>query len=277
MSIAVSILILLNLFISYKGMKEDSFFDAYVFEIDKIRINREYVRLISSSFLHLSWPHLLFNMFSLYAFGTGLEISMGPLFFLIVYFLSAFGGDLLSLFIHRNDGSYRAAGASGAVCGIIFACIALNPGMSIGFFFIPIGIPAWIYGIAYILYTIYGIHSKRGNVGHDAHLGGALLGMIYAVLTHPETMQTNLLPIALILVTGLGFILLIIQKPEILVLGFRPKKRTYDNIDEKYNLERKLQQEEIDAILDKIARKGIGSLTTKEKQILDNNSRHMKS
>ncbi len=276
MSIAVSLLIFLNIVISWKGMNDEAFFDAWVFEVDKIRINRDYKRLVSSTFLHLSWGHLFFNMFSLYAFGTGLEVTQGPVFLLGIYFLSGIGGDLLALFVHRHDSSYRSAGASGAVCGVIFGCIALNPGMGIGFFLIPFSIPAWIYGIFYILYTIYGVHTRRGNVGHDAHLGGALLGMILAVSVHPEVLQTNLIPIALMLVPGLGFIILLIKKPEILILGIGTKKKAYTTLDEKYNLERKQQQDEINRILDKIAKTGISSLSAREKQILDTHSRHLK-
>jgi membrane associated rhomboid family serine protease len=273
MTLLVTLLIILNLLVSYQGLKNQAFFEANAFWIDKILINKEYKRLITSGFLHVSWPHLLFNMFTLYAFGTGLEVGEGIFFVGITYLISLVGGNLLALFIHRNQSDYRAAGASGAVSGLVFACIALFPGMHISFFFIPIQIPGWIYGTLFMLYTIYGIRSALGNVGHDAHLGGAVCGMIFAIGIHPEVLRTNLLPILVMLVPSLAFILVILNKPEILIIGLNPKKKEYHNIDEKYNMERKAKQDEIDRILDKIAQHGIKSLSAKEKALLDEHAR----
>src|SRR5437868_12777960 len=106
------ILILCNVIVSYYGFKDSVFFDSYKFNVDSILVDKEYKRLISSGFLHGSWTHLAFNMMSLYAFSEVLEMSIGPVKFLIIYFASLLGGNLLSLFVHRNNGNYSAIGAS---------------------------------------------------------------------------------------------------------------------------------------------------------------------
>jgi membrane associated rhomboid family serine protease len=264
------ILIIINVAFSYKGFTNGLFFDGYKFEVDKILINKDYKRLVTSGFLHVSWTHLIFNMISLYAFSGLLETQIGGGKFLLVYFASLIGGDLLSLFVHKNHGDYNAVGASGAVSGIIFASIALFPGMGVGFFGLPFSIPSWLYGILYILYSIYGIQSSKDNIGHDAHLGGALVGMTVALLIQPAAFLENYLTILVIAVPTIVFIYLIITRPQILLVDnfyFKTHKNYY-SVDHKYNEEKVTKQKEIDKILDKINKKGIESLNSKEKEIL---------
>ena len=134
------ILIIVTVLFSYAGFSNGSFFNRYEFEIEKNLIYREYRRLISSGFLHVGWTHLILNMLSLYAFYGSVESSLGSIFLLLVYFTSLVGGNLFALYIHRNHGNYSAVGASGAVSGIIFAAIALFPGIRIGFLGIPFSI-----------------------------------------------------------------------------------------------------------------------------------------
>lgn len=268
--IAGLILIIANIAFSYKGFTNQTFFDGYKFEVDRILINKDYLRLVTSGFLHLGWAHLVFNMLSLYAFSGLIESSLGVLKFSIIYFASLIGGNLFSLFIHRNHGDYSSAGASGAICGIIFASIALFPGMGIGFFGLPLSIPGWLYGIIYVLYSIYGIKSQKDNVGHTAHLGGALIGMAVALLMVPSAFSENYLTILLIAVPTIAFIYSVIARPQILLLGnfsVKPHRNHY-SIDHKYNEEKNNNQHEIDKILDKISRKGLDSLNKKEKEKL---------
>src|SRR5688500_14005690 len=96
------VIIAINVLVSIRGFNNHIFFDRFKFEVDKILIEKQYYRLFTSSFLHVSWPHLIFNMISLYAFSDFLELGFGSLPFLIIYFASMLGGDLLALFIHRH-------------------------------------------------------------------------------------------------------------------------------------------------------------------------------
>ncbi|HVV03598.1 MAG TPA: rhomboid family intramembrane serine protease, partial [Puia sp.] len=114
-SIFLFLLIIANILVSYKGLTNRRFFEGYEFQVDRILMNKDYRRLVTSGFLHVSWTHLLFNMFSLYFFSGPVESGLGPLGFLLVYFVSLIGGNLLTLFIHRRHGDYSSVGASGAV------------------------------------------------------------------------------------------------------------------------------------------------------------------
>lgn len=272
------ILIIVNIAVSYKGFTNETFFDGYKFEVDKITINKDYKRLVTSGFLHVSWMHLIFNMISLYVFSGLVESSLGGFKFLIIYFASLIGGNLLSLLVNRNNGDYSAVGASGAVCGIIFASIALFPGVGIGFFLLPLSIPGWLYGILFVLFSIYGIKSKKDNIGHEAHLGGALIGMIVALMMEPYAFLENYLTILIIAVPTVAFIYVIVKKPHFLLVDnfyFKTHTKHY-SIDHKYNEERNINQKEIDRILDKISKRGMGSLSRKEKKKLEEYSRSVR-
>ncbi|BAV07955.1 Membrane associated serine protease, rhomboid family [Filimonas lacunae] len=269
------ILIVLNFLISNKGFSSRAFFDKYKFQVSSILVGREYVRFISSGFLHVGWQHLIFNMITLLLFSSSMENVIGSIPFLAIYFAGLAGGGLLALFIHRNHNDYSAVGASGAVCGVVFASIALFPGSDIGFFGIPFGIPTWLYGTAYILYSIYGIRSAKDNIGHEAHLGGALVGMITAIIMYPVVLQTNAFTIALITIPAILFIIFITVRPHSLLVDNSFFKSSHNiTIDHKYNIERNIQRQEIDRILDKINERGMNSLTRQEKERLEEYSKH---
>lgn len=265
------ILIIANLVISYKGFTNFTFFERYKFNVDDVLLRKEYIQLVSSGFLHVNWPHFMFNMFSLYVFSGPLEYRLGELPFLFIYLISLLGGNLFALFIHRNHGDYSAVGASGAVCGIIFAGIALFPGMEIGFILLPFSFPSWIYGALFVGYSIYGIRSGKDNIGHEAHLGGALIGMLTALFFQPNAWFQNYGVILLILVPTIIFIYFLIYKPHVLWIDvpfFQTKKKSL-SIDQKYNTNRANKQKELDALLDKVGKKGYEGLSKKEKQKLN--------
>jgi peptidoglycan/LPS O-acetylase OafA/YrhL len=143
-------------------------------------------------------------------------------------------------------------GASGAVCGIIFAGIAIFPGMQIGLFLLPISIPAWIFGLGFVLYSIFGIRSRINNAGHDAHLAGALVGMIIAICMVPGSFEQNLLAILAVTVPALAFIIIIATRPHVLLTNeniFNKKEIKYHSIDHRYNAEKAELQREVDRIL----------------------------
>jgi membrane associated rhomboid family serine protease len=263
------ILIIINVFFSYRGFKNHFFFDRFKFEVEKVTLYKDYKRLITAGFLHVGWTHLIFNMLSLYFFYGMIENYLGGLKFLAIYFSSLIGGNLLSLMIYRRQGDYSSVGASGAICGVMFAAIALFPGIRIFF------IPGWLYGLLYVGITIYGIRSKRDNIGHEAHLGGALIGMMVALLMHPRALSDNTLTILIITVPTLIFIYMIITRPHILLVDnmFFKTHTDHYSIDHRYNEEKSSQQKEIDRILDKISSRGMGSLTRKERQMLEEYSK----
>ncbi|RXR16339.1 rhomboid family intramembrane serine protease [Flavobacterium amnicola] len=179
-----------NILISYKGFNDLSFFRKNEFHIGSIRAGEQF-RMVSSGFLHGDWAHLFFNMFSLYMFGPEVIDSFGPLSFILIYFVSLVAGSLLTLSFHNNDINYRAVGASGAVTGIVYSAILLHPDMSLYLYFIPIPIPGYIFGIGYLLYSIYGMKAQNDNIGHVAHFGGAIGGYTTTLIKEPNMFVDN--------------------------------------------------------------------------------------
>lgn len=267
------VLIAVNVAFSYKGLSDRVFFDQYKFEVNRILKYKEYRRLITSGFLHVSWLHLILNMLSLFLFTTFMG-NLNGISFLIIYFTSMIGGDLLALLIHRQHGDYTSVGASGAICGIIFSSIALFPAMKL-YLFGLLPLPGWLFGIAYVLYSIYGIRNKQDNIGHEAHLGGALMGMIVAVLLEPNAFANNYISILLITTPVIIFIYLMVARPQLLMIGnyYDTTRSSYYDVDDHYNEEKVNRQHELDRLLDKIGKSGIDSLSKKEKQRLDDLSR----
>ncbi len=179
--------------VSFKGFSDTDFFRKYEFHVGSVRAG-EQIRMITSGFLHLDIMHLAFNMITLYFFAPIVLQNLGNIYFLYIYFGSMVSGSLLTLYMHKNEYSYRAIGASGAVTGIIYSSILLYPDNKIYLIFLPFedfGIPGYVFGIGYLLYSIYGMKAKRDNIGHTAHFGGAIGGYIITLIREPSLFQTN--------------------------------------------------------------------------------------
>jgi membrane associated rhomboid family serine protease len=199
-------IIIANVLMSLKGFSDRLFFDKYKFQIGAI--NRgEKIRMLSSAFLHVDYLHLILNMYVLYIFAPIIIGNLGVLKFIIIYVGSLFAGNLLTLTFHKKELYYSAVGASGAVAGIIYAGILLNPDMTLMMFPLPIPIPGYIFGIGYLLYSIYGMKKQLGNVGHSAHLGGAIGGYGLMLLVHPQVFTNSLFTV---IILGVPIVLLLL-------------------------------------------------------------------
>ncbi len=185
------LIILINVIVSYKGFGDQIFFEKYKFQISPI-LNGEKIRMLTSGFLHVDTSHLLFNMLTLYFFAGPVINYVGVPKFLAIYFGSLLAGSLFALNFHKKEPYYSAVGASGAVMGVVYAAIMLNPGMSLYMFFIPIPIPAYVFGVGYLLYSIFGMKNRWGNIGHSAHIGGAIGGFLLTIILYPAVITTNL-------------------------------------------------------------------------------------
>jgi membrane associated rhomboid family serine protease len=197
MNTVLLLLIAINCIVSFKGFSDLAFFRKYEFHIGSIRAG-EQIRMITSAFLHADLGHLFFNMFTLYMFAPVVIEYFNAPSFLIIYFGSLVFGSLLTLLFHKDDYSYRAIGASGAVTGILYSAILLQPDMSLYLFFIPIPIPAYLFGIGYLLYSIYGMKAKNDNIGHTAHFGGAIGGFLITIVKEPQLLTENTLMVVLL-------------------------------------------------------------------------------
>jgi len=149
---------------------------------------RQYERLLTHGFIHADLTHLVFNMVALYAFGRGIERLftpyIGALGFLLFY-LSAIVVAILPTYLrHRHDPHYRSLGASGGVSAVVFAMVLINPWSMLLVFFIPM--PAVVFGVVYIAYSIWMDRRGGDNINHSAHLWGAGYGMLFTVLMEPQ-------------------------------------------------------------------------------------------
>ncbi|QCW99995.1 rhomboid family intramembrane serine protease [Aggregatimonas sangjinii] len=197
MNIATIAIIAVNVLVSLKGFNDQGFFERYKFGIKEIQSGQK-DRMLTSGFLHVDMTHLLFNMLTLYFFADVVISAFGPLKFVGIYFISLVAGSLLGFFFHKDEPYYSAVGASGAVTGILYAAILLQPQMGLYLFFIPIPIPAYVFGIGYLLYSIYGMKSRSDNIGHTAHFGGAIGGFATTLLFAPGLLVENSLMVGLL-------------------------------------------------------------------------------
>lgn len=189
-------IILANVLISFKGFNDEYFFRKYQFHVGSIRSGEQF-RMISSGFLHVDLVHLAFNMIALYSFAPVVLEEFGNTGFLLIYAGSLIFGSLLTMVFHSNEYSYSAVGASGAVTGIIYSSILIYPGMTVGIFGV-IPMPAYIFGIVYLLYSIYGMKAKNDNIGHTAHFGGAIGGYAITLIKEPMLFQRSTLMVILL-------------------------------------------------------------------------------
>lgn len=180
-------LILVNCAASFYAFSNNEFMEKNLFHVGPIVNRREWHRMITSGFLHGGVFHLLVNMYVLFNFGGILEPYLGTGKFLFIYMISLLGGNLWALMENRRNSLYRALDASGATAGIIMSFTLFLPMATLGFFFIPA--PAVIWAIVLIVGSA--ILAQRPNkvIGHEAHLGGALAGILATIAVHPEALS----------------------------------------------------------------------------------------
>ncbi len=189
------LLLILNVLISgYALFADQSLVERLSFKPRRILGQGEYYRLITAGFVHVGLTHLLFNMITLYYFGPPLEVLLGSVKFMLLYFGAELLAHGLSLLLHRNNASYAAVGASGAISGVLFGFILFYPSAPIYIFFIPIGIPAFVFAFAYVALSIYAMkqasaNGMTGGIAHEAHIGGALGGLLLTILLEPRSLQ----------------------------------------------------------------------------------------
>jgi len=194
----------LNVYFSYKGFNDPVFFNKYKFNPSYIK-KGEKIRYISSAFLHVDTTHLIVNMFTLYFFIDSVIYRVGSISFLIIYFASLIFGNWITYRINQNKLNYNAVGASGAVMGVVYSAILLNPDMTLIFFIIPM--PGYLFGLGYLFYSIYSMNSVNDNIGHEAHLGGAIAGFFTTILISPMVLLTNIFTVFILLIPIIYFYL----------------------------------------------------------------------
>ncbi len=219
MALITIIIIAVTVIFSLRAFNNYALFDRFKFQPQAITRGKQYDRLLTSGFLHVDMTHLLFNMLTLFFFANvvigffarsmGNDIATGSVLFAVLYLLAIIGGNLLALLFQKNNPNYSAVGASGGVSGILFASIVVYPDLQLYLFF-ALPIKGWLFAILYLGYSVYGVQKQLGNIGHEAHLGGAIVGLVFPLIFAPYLFEQNmiyilgmLIPIAVLLVMAI--------------------------------------------------------------------------
>lgn len=188
MSITIS-LIALNVLVSVVTLyAAPQLFNKFMLKPYRTVREKTWYELVSSGFLHAGMGHLFLNMFVLFFFGLVLERTIGQGHFLALYFTGLIVSGLPSLYTQKDNPEFATVGASGAVEGVLFGFIFLFPLDPIYIMFIPIGIPAIIFGVLFLVYSVYASR-KEGKINHQAHIAGALWGVVYLIVFVPNTID----------------------------------------------------------------------------------------
>jgi membrane associated rhomboid family serine protease len=191
------IILVLTTIISFLSFNNSRLMDALIFWPPAISMRRQYYRFLTCGFIHADLMHLAFNMITLYFFGRGLELFyMGRLglqhyYFTLLYLSAIVVANIPSYLKQHDNYNYRSLGASGGVCAVLFAFILIDPWETLQLFGL-VDVPAIAYAVLFLVYTIY--MSRRGgdNVNHDAHLWGAIYGIVFTIIAHPRVVNTFL-------------------------------------------------------------------------------------
>jgi len=180
------LLIGINVIFSIIGFSNKTMLDKTIMWPYGVKRKNEYYRFITSGFLHADWIHLFFNMFTLFFFGISIENRFsaeglgGNISYLVLYFAALIISDLPGYLKHKDDPNYRSLGASGAVSAVVFAAIVFDPWSSI-YLYGAIKISAALYAVLFILYCVYMGRKNHDNINHDAHIWGAVFGLIFTL------------------------------------------------------------------------------------------------
>jgi len=191
--------------ISFRALKNALLFNRLKFNVKAVQ-DGEFYRLLTAGFIHVDYQHLLFNGFTLSIFGGNVLYGLGIVNFTLLYLISLLTGNVLALYYHRKNPYYTAVGASGAIMGIVYSSILMFPEMKLAFIFFPIPMPAYVFGVGYLIYTLFGIKSQNDGIGHTAHFGGAIGGVLCTLIFDPlvfeKSFYTLLLMIGITVIAG---------------------------------------------------------------------------
>jgi membrane associated rhomboid family serine protease len=193
-SIVTFVLIAVTVLVSWQAFERPRLLERLILWPPAIDRRKEFDRLVTHGFIHADWQHLLFNMITLFFFGRLVEGAFMPYigaFGFVLFYLSAILVAILPTYLrHRHDPNYRSLGASGAVSAVLFAFILIQPWSLIFVFFVPI--PAILYAVLYIGYSIWMDKHGGDNINHSAHLWGAGYGVLFTVMMEPRVVGSFL-------------------------------------------------------------------------------------
>jgi membrane associated rhomboid family serine protease len=187
-------IIIATAILSFKCFKDSQMMSKWLFSPYRVKHSNELHRFVSHMFIHADLSHLLFNMISLFMFGEMIEgefylhfgATNGLIYFIILYLAGGLFSTLWPYIRNQENPNYLSLGASGAVSAVVFAGIMWNPTMKMGLIFLPIMIPAYIFGPLYLAFEFWMFKRQKSNIAHDAHIGGAVFGVLFILLINAE-------------------------------------------------------------------------------------------
>jgi len=184
-----SVIFIITIIVSLIAFYNDWVYENFILHPYYVYQGKRLHTLITSGFIHLDLMHLFFNMFTFFYFAGPIEIQLGHVGFALLYILSLVLSDLPSVVKHKDNFNYRSLGASGAISAVIFSFILFDPFAGMGILFIPVSIPAVVFGILYLVYCSYASRRQWGNINHDAHFFGALAGLMITAVLQPHVLS----------------------------------------------------------------------------------------
>lgn len=184
-----SIIFVFTIITSLYAFYDHSIYGKFMLHPYSVSKGNQVYTVITSGLIHKDWMHLFFNMFTFFAFAFNLEQMMGSWRFGLLYFLGLILSDIPTIFKYKDNFNYNSLGASGAISAVLFSFILYNPMSKIYIMFIPIGIPAVVFGGLYLIYCAYASKNSRDGINHDAHFFGALTGLIFTIIFVPGILQ----------------------------------------------------------------------------------------
>jgi membrane associated rhomboid family serine protease len=145
-----------------------------------------YWQLLSSGFVHADIAHLLFNCVTFYSFGFALERVIGTGYFVTLYFVGLLVSGVGTCIKHRDEPNYASLGASGAILAVLFASTVYFPNSRLLILPFPVPIPAPLFAVIYLAFSYYSSRTSKGRINHDAHITGALAGVVFVAVTDPH-------------------------------------------------------------------------------------------
>lgn len=187
-----SFLIIATSLVSVLAFNKPELLNKLKFNAYMVWYKKQYARLLTNALVHSGWLHLIINMYVLWIFGQFIEdaftqlFSAGKLLYILMYVLAVPFSSIPALIKQKNNHYYNAVGASGAVSAVVFTTILLAPKTSLFIMFIPIPVPAYIFGILYLIYSYFMGKRGKDNIAHDAHFAGSIFGFTFPLIIEPQ-------------------------------------------------------------------------------------------
>jgi membrane associated rhomboid family serine protease len=255
-----------------------SFIAHYGLSVDGILEKNQYYRLWSTLWIHSHWSPLLLNTLMLLGLGYATNSPLDTPNFLFVFLMSAVGGNMLALYVSRDDrsGQSHAIGATGGISGVLMANLTLSPSLTLNVSSLAISLPLWPLAVAFLAVSVFAAKPDHGTTNHDAHLGGAIAGLLLSPIVAPDPLQTTLWLAMIFLLPTVVLFYILVKAPEVIPVS-ASALADHSVVTQKWVSEANISpderdfvtsEDEMNSLLDRITQSGYHSLSDQERERL---------